>query len=96
MFDFLRNVLDTPEKAYFLILVFCFLMYKLGFQERKLPPLKAAIVYLAMAVGCIPLTTLWMLGMPIVEVLVLGTAILLIVRWSRRRIGKGDSGETGG
>jgi len=88
MFDVLRTVLDTPEKAYFLIVVFCFFMYKLGFQERKLPLLKAAVVYAAMAVGCIPLTTLWMLGMPIVEVLVLGTVILLVVRFSRRRTGK--------
>jgi len=95
MFDFLKTVLDTPEKAFFLIAVFCFIMYKLGFQERKLPPLKSFIVYVAMAVGCIPLTTLWMLGMPIVEVLVLGTFILLIVRWSRRRPRKGESGETG-
>lgn len=96
MFDFLRTVLNTPEKAYFLIVAFCFFMYKLGFQERKLPLLKAAVVYVALAVGCIPLTTLWMLGMPIVEVLVLGTLLLLVVRWTRRRVGKGGSRETGG
>jgi len=96
MFDFLRAVLDTPEKAYFLILVFCFLMYKLGFQERKLPLLKSSVVYLAMAVGCIPLTTFWMLGMPVVEVVVLGTLILLVVRWSRKRAGRRGAGETGG
>ncbi len=91
----LKTILNTPEKAYFVILVFCFILYKLGFQERKLPLLKAAIVYLVLALGCIPLTTLYMLGMPIVEVLILGTLAFIIVLWARakRDAGREQRGE---
>ncbi|OUM87775.1 MAG: hypothetical protein BAA01_13305 [Bacillus thermozeamaize] len=90
MFEALKAILNTPEKAYFVILVFCFILYKLGFQERKLPLLKAAIVYLVLALGCIPLTTLYMLGLPIAEVLIGGSLAFIIVRWARAKRNAGS------
>lgn len=80
-----RQWLNNPELAYLVIVALCILMYKLGFQERKLPLLKSAIVYLALLLGCFPLTTLYMLGLPIVDVLVVGSLVLVAYRLRRRR-----------
>lgn len=69
--------------AYAVIFVLTVILYNLGFA-RKLPLLKTAIVYLLLAIGCVPLTVLYALGLPIVPALLVGVALLVVVQIRRR------------
>nr|MBO2470360.1 hypothetical protein [Bacillota bacterium] len=71
------------DHAYAVILVLTVIIYNLGFA-RKLPLLKTVIVYLLLAIGCIPLTVLYALGLPIVAALLVGVALLTVVQIRRR------------
>ena len=79
----IRRYLSDAETAYGVILVLMFVMYKLGF-ELKLPLLKRLTVYLVLAVGVIPVTTLYMWGLPIVEALLVAVPLMALVRLRQR------------
>lgn len=60
------------------------LVYKLGFAKR-LPILKAIIVYLVLVIGALPLAFLG-IALPLVEALLIAVAILAIVRYRMRNV----------
>ncbi|GAA0350587.1 YlaH-like family protein [Bacillus horti] len=59
------------------------IVYKLGFAKR-LPLLKSVIVYIMLAIGALPLAFLG-IALPLVEALLIATAILIIVRFRMRK-----------
>lgn len=61
------------------------IVYKLGFAKR-LPILKAIIVYLVLVIGALPLAFLG-IALPLVEALLIAVAILAIVRFRMRKAG---------
>ena len=67
---------------YYIIVVLTAIIYELGFA-RKLPLLKKAAIYLLLAIGCIPLTILKVLGLPMIEAMLFAAALLIIVRFRR-------------
>ncbi|MFC0523988.1 YlaH-like family protein [Pontibacillus salicampi] len=82
------NITDDNEVAiairgaiilYLITLTLAIVTYKLGFA-KKLPPLKAAVVYLVLALGCIILTVPLGLSLPIAEGLVVASLVLGIYR----------------
>lgn len=81
-FASLFQVAENPKLGmwllYFTILALSVLVYKLGFA-KKLPPLKAGIVYLFLALGC---TVLTLLGafLPIAEGLVVAALVLILYK----------------
>lgn len=64
---------------YVVILVLCAVVYHLGFA-RKLPILKAIVVYICLAIGAFPLAFLG-IALPFVEALLIAVVILGIFRW---------------
>ncbi|UOE92985.1 MULTISPECIES: YlaH-like family protein [Bacillaceae] len=68
---------------YALVVITSIVVYNLGFA-RKLPILKSAVVYIALLVGCIPLT-IFAIGMPVVESLLVAAAVLGIYRFRLSR-----------
>lgn len=58
-------------------------VYQLGFA-RKLPVLKAAVVYIVLAIGALPLAFLG-IALPIVEALVIAVVMLAIVRYRMKK-----------
>ncbi|GAB6932592.1 YlaH-like family protein [Calditerricola satsumensis] len=81
------------DHAYAVIFVLTVILYNLGFA-RKLPLLKTAIVYLLLAIGCVPLTVLYALGLPIVPALLVGVALLVVVQIRRRAAARRKREET--
>jgi len=67
---------------YLLILILSIAVYQLGFA-KKLPLLKAAIVYLILAVGCLVLAFLG-IALPVAESLIIALVILIVVRLRTR------------
>lgn len=78
---------------YLVVLVLCFVVYKLGFA-RKLPPLKAAVVYLFLVIGALPISFLG-IALPIVEGLVIAAIFLGIVRWRMGSVNKDSEQKQG-
>ena len=80
--QFLLNNEYTAHYAslilYVTIVVLSFIVYKLGFA-RKLPPLKALVIYMFLMVGDIILTFL-AYQQPIVGVLIIATIVLCIYK----------------
>ncbi|MCP8616076.1 YlaH-like family protein [Salirhabdus salicampi] len=64
---------------YLTIYIFSFITYKLGFA-RKLPLLKAFIIYMLLAIGCYVITIFAIL-LPMAEVLVISAVVLGIYRY---------------
>jgi hypothetical protein len=61
---------------YLIIVILSVVVYKLGFS-KKLPVLKSVVIYIALLVGCFPLT-FFGIAYPVAEGLFI-TAIILIV-----------------
>ncbi|WP_047151526.1 YlaH-like family protein [Aneurinibacillus tyrosinisolvens] len=57
--------------------------YQLGFA-RRLPILKAAIVYAVLFVGTIPLSILNAFGLPMIPALSVAVVVLLLARYRRK------------
>ncbi|WLR43306.1 YlaH-like family protein [Bacillus carboniphilus] len=81
-FSSLYRVDEQPELGmwylYFTILVLSIIVFKLGFAKR-LPILKAAVIYLFLALGCTVLTFLGIF-LPVAEGLVVAALILIIYK----------------
>jgi len=75
---------------YLIILTLAIITYKLGFA-KKLPVLKSAVIYFVLAIGCVMLTILGVLGLPIAEGLVVSSLVLGIYRF---RLHKEREGKT--
>ncbi|WP_307795007.1 YlaH-like family protein [Alkalihalobacillus sp. BA299] len=77
-----RIVAENPQMGlwiYLAIVALSIVVFNLGFA-RKLPILKVVIVYIALFVGCIIMFFLALMGAPIIEVLLISTAILGIYK----------------
>jgi hypothetical protein len=88
MFTDLLFVDDRMSFGAFMILyltmtVLLGVVYHLGFA-RKLPILKAAVVYLVLALGALPLAFLG-IALPVVEALVIAVLMLAIVRYRMKK-----------
>ncbi|MBU8906733.1 YlaH-like family protein [Desertibacillus haloalkaliphilus] len=68
---------------YAIIVILSIVVYNLGFA-RKLPVLKSAIVYIALFVGCIPIT-IFAIGMPVIESLIVAAIILGVYKFNLAR-----------
>lgn len=66
--------------TYLLIFVFMSYVYNKVFRTRKLPVLKAAIVYVLMAIGSVMLLVFQIVGLPIVLCLTVAIALMFLVR----------------
>ncbi|WP_134700240.1 YlaH-like family protein [Ammoniphilus sp. YIM 78166] len=78
--DWIRMMMDTYP--YYIILILAAFVYELGFA-RKLPILKKIFIYILLAVGCVPLTILKALGLPMIEAMLVAAGLLLFVRFRR-------------
>ncbi len=78
--EWIRTMMDTYP--YYIILVLSAFVYELGFA-RKLPMLKKVFIYILLAVGCVPLTILKALGLPMIEAMLVAAGLLLFVRFRR-------------
>ena len=67
---------------FYFILVLAVILYELGFA-RKLPILKKLATYVLLAIGCIPLTILKVLGLPIIGAMIVAAVILFLARLRR-------------
>ncbi|WP_209808710.1 YlaH-like family protein [Ammoniphilus resinae] len=67
---------------FYFILVLAIILYELGFS-RKLPILKKLATYVLLAIGCIPLTILKVLGLPIIGAMIVAAVILFLARLRR-------------
>jgi hypothetical protein len=92
----IQTWLENPDIAFFPIFILLIIVYKLGFARGRLPLLKAALVYLLMAIGCFPLTMLHIFGMPIIPAMIAAIVLLILVRFrekaSRSEREKADRG----
>lgn len=69
--------------GYYVVFVLTAIVYQLGFA-RRLPWMKTLVVYLFLAIGCIPLTVL--AGkLPIIESLGITIVFLILVHIRRRQ-----------
>ncbi|SDW07090.1 YlaH-like protein [Marininema mesophilum] len=68
-----------PALAYLLILVLTSIIYKVAFA-RRLPILKAAVVYVVLAIGCILFWALFFLKFPMIEILSVTVVMIAIAR----------------
>ena len=82
-FAALVNIDQNPVIGFWLlfgiVVILSIIVYNLGFA-RKLPILKSAIVYILLLVGSIPIT-IFAIGMPVVESLLLAAAVLGIYKY---------------
>lgn len=78
--EWIRTMMDTYP--YYIILVLSAFVYELGFTT-KLPILKKTFIYILLAVGCVPLTILKALGLPMIEAMLVAAGLLLFVRFRR-------------
>ncbi|TLS37680.1 YlaH-like family protein [Pseudalkalibacillus caeni] len=63
---------------YLIIVALSVVVYKLGFA-RKLPVLKSAVIYIVLAIGCLPLT-FFGIGLPVAEGLLAAAVVLIIYK----------------
>lgn len=68
--------------SFYIIVILAAVIYELGFA-RKLPPLKKIVIYIFLFIGCIPLTVLKVLGLPMIQAMIV-TAVLLFIARIRR------------
>jgi hypothetical protein len=73
-----ENIVQGFWVLYIIILILSIVVFKLGFA-RKLPPLKSAVIYIFLALGCIPLT-FFGIGYPVAEGLLIAAIILIIYK----------------
>ncbi|MFS8512698.1 MAG: YlaH-like family protein [Planifilum fulgidum] len=77
--EIVNQALERPVVAYFVILILTGIVYKVAFA-RPLPPLKALVVYLFLALGCFLLLLFHMLQFPIVPILVISVVLIGVAR----------------
>lgn len=82
-------LIDTPLVAYLSILIMTGIVYKVAFA-RQLPILKSLVVYFTLAIGCALFWLMFMLGFPIMEILLVTLVIIVLARF---RMGKGKKEE---
>jgi hypothetical protein len=68
---------------YVITLVLLAVVYNLGFAKR-LPILKAVVVYLVLAIGALPIAFLG-IALPLVEALMIAVVMLAIVRYRMKQ-----------
>ncbi|MEW9667485.1 YlaH-like family protein [Ammoniphilus sp. 3BR4] len=78
--EWIKTMMDTYP--YYIILILAAFVYELGFA-RKLPLLKRIFIYILLAIGCVPLTILKALGLPMIEAMLVAAALLIFVRLRR-------------
>ncbi|RXT14977.1 YlaH-like family protein [Ammoniphilus sp. CFH 90114] len=78
--EWIRTMMDTYP--YYIILILAAFVYELGFA-RKLPLLKKIFIYILLAIGCVPLTILKALGLPMIEAMLVAAGLLIFVRFRR-------------
>jgi YlaH-like protein len=78
----LLGIENDPVRAflllYIIITVLSIIVFKLGFA-KKLPPLKTALIYLFLIIGCMPLA-FFGIGLPVAEGLIVAALILIIYK----------------
>jgi hypothetical protein len=78
----LLGIENNPVRAflllYLIITVLSIIVFKLGFA-KKLPPLKSAVIYLFLIIGCMPLA-FFGIGLPVAEGLIVAALILIIYK----------------
>jgi hypothetical protein len=78
----LLGIENDPVRAflllYLIITVLSIIVFKLGFA-KKLPPLKSAVIYLFLIIGCMPLA-FFGIGLPVAEGLIVAALILIIYK----------------
>jgi YlaH-like protein len=78
----LLGIENEPVRAflllYIIITVLSIIVFKLGFA-KKLPPLKSALIYLFLIIGCMPLA-FFGIGLPVAEGLIVAALILIIYK----------------
>ncbi|MGC4375497.1 YlaH-like family protein [Fictibacillus sp. Mic-4] len=78
----LLGIDQHPVQGFFLlyivITILSIIVYKLGFA-KKLPILKSAVIYTFLVIGCFPLT-LFGIGLPVAEGLIVAALILIIYK----------------
>jgi hypothetical protein len=73
-----ENMVQGFWILYLIILILSIIVFKLGFA-RKLPIIKMAVIYIFLALGCIPLT-FFGIGYPVAEGLCIASIILIIYK----------------
>jgi D-alanyl-lipoteichoic acid acyltransferase DltB (MBOAT superfamily) len=71
---------DHPLITYLLILAFAIYIFNAVFRPGRLPILKEALVYLAMAAGCYILLILQIMILPIVQCMSVAVFMMLLLR----------------
>ncbi|MBB6454977.1 hypothetical protein HNQ94_003471 [Salirhabdus euzebyi] len=79
---------------YLTILLFSLITYKLGFA-RKLPLLKALVVYILLALGCL-MITFFAIVLPMAEVLIICAIVLGVYRFRLHRERQNRRGQNEG
>lgn len=78
----LLGIENDPVRAflllYLIITLLSIIVFKLGFA-KKLPPLKSAVIYLFLIIGCMPLA-FFGIGLPVAEGLIVAALILIIYK----------------
>lgn len=77
--------------TYLLIFVFMSYVYNKVFRTRKLPILKAALIYVLLAIGSVMLLVFQIVGLPIVLCLAVAISLMFMVRiryFIEKRTGK--------
>ena len=77
--EIINQALERPVVAYFVILILTGIVYKVAFA-RPLPPLKALVVYVFLALGCFLLLLFHVLQFPIGPILVISVVLIGVAR----------------
>lgn len=77
--DWIYTVFDHFWKAYIVILVMTAVIFKVAFA-RKLPILKAVVVYLVLAIGCYFFAIMHILRFPVIPALAITLVIIAVAR----------------
>jgi hypothetical protein len=68
---------------FYIIMGLAAIIYELGFAT-KLPLLKKIIVYLLLVAGCIPLTILKVMGLPMIQAMAVAAVLMIGARIRRK------------
>lgn len=68
-----------PWSLYFIILLLSVVIYKVAFA-RKLPPLKALVVYFVLALGCVLFWIMQLALFPMIQALLITVVIIIVTR----------------
>jgi hypothetical protein len=68
-----------PWSLYFIILLLSVAIYKVAFA-RKLPPLKALVVYFVLAIGCVLFWVMQLAQFPMIQALLITVVIIVVTR----------------